>query len=32
MTTPAAGRYAGYRYPAEVIAAAVWLYVRFATL
>ncbi|CAO3433308.1 transposase [Azospirillum doebereinerae] len=29
MTTPAERRYAGYRYPAEVIATAVWLYFRF---
>jgi putative transposase len=29
MTTRAGRRYAGYRYPAEVIASAVWLYFRF---
>ncbi len=29
MTTPAAPSYAGYRFPAEVISHAVWLYVRF---
>ncbi|MGF7178458.1 putative transposase [Azospirillum doebereinerae] len=29
MTTPADRRYAGYRYPAEVTATAVWLYFRF---
>lgn len=29
MTTPRDPRYAGYRYPAEVIATAVWLYFRF---
>lgn len=29
MTTPADHRYTGYRYPAEVIATAVWLYFRF---
>jgi len=29
MTTPAAPSYAGYRFPAEVISHAVWLYFRF---
>ncbi len=29
MTTPAARSYAGYRFPAEVISHAVWLYFRF---
>ncbi|MFD1626886.1 IS6 family transposase [Azospirillum griseum] len=29
MTTRLDPRYAGYRYPAEIIATAVWLYVRF---
>ncbi|CAO3358426.1 transposase [Azospirillum melinis] len=29
MTTTADRRYTGYRYPAEVIATAVWLYFRF---
>ncbi len=29
MTTPRDPRYAGYRYPGEVIATAVWLYFRF---
>lgn len=29
MTTPADRRYTGYRYPAEVIVTAVWLYFRF---
>ncbi|CAO3408566.1 Mobile element protein [Azospirillum largimobile] len=29
MTTPADRRYTGYRYPAAVIATAVWLYFRF---
>jgi putative transposase len=29
MTTPAAPCYAGYRFPAEVISYAVWLYYRF---
>jgi putative transposase len=29
MTTPACSRYAGYRFPAEVISHAVWLYFRF---
>ncbi|HYH19879.1 MAG TPA: IS6 family transposase [Azospirillum sp.] len=29
MTTPRDPRYAGYRFPAEVIATAVWLYFRF---
>jgi putative transposase len=29
MTTPAAPSYAGYRFPAEVISYAVWLYYRF---
>ena len=29
MTTPAYPSYAGYRFPAEVISHAVWLYFRF---
>ena len=29
MTTPARARYAGYRFPAEIISHAVWLYFRF---
>src|SRR5690349_24528437 len=29
MTTPACPSYAGYRFPAEVISYAVWLYFRF---
>jgi transposase-like protein len=29
MTTPAPPRYAGYRFPAEIISFAVWLYFRF---
>src|SRR5438309_2439296 len=29
MTTPVCPRYAGYRFPAEVISHAVWLYFRF---
>src|SRR6202011_4274258 len=29
MTTPAHTRYAGYRFPAEIIGHAVWLYFRF---
>ena len=29
MTTPAVLRYAGYRFPAEIISHAVWLYFRF---
>jgi putative transposase len=29
MTTSARGRYAGYRFPAEIIGHAVWLYCRF---
>ena len=29
MTTPSAPSYAGYRFPAEVISYAVWLYFRF---
>src|SRR3954447_26543133 len=29
MTTPASPSYAGYRFPAEVISQAVWLYFRF---
>src|SRR5213080_2357976 len=29
MTTPVRTRYAGYRYPAEIIGHAVWLYFRF---
>src|SRR5215216_2462435 len=29
MTTPTRTRYAGYRFPAEVISHAVWLYFRF---
>ena len=28
MTTPARARYAGYRFPAEIIGHAVWLYFR----
>ena len=30
MTTPACPSYAGYRFPAEIISHAVWLYFRFA--
>src|SRR5712671_36629 len=30
MMTSARTRYAGYRYPAEIIGHAVWLYFRFA--
>src|SRR5919199_883770 len=30
MTTPVCPRYAGHRFPAEVISQAVWLYFRFA--
>src|SRR3982751_6496680 len=29
MTTPVCPRYTGYRFPAEVISHAVWLYFRF---
>src|SRR5262245_40616653 len=29
MTTPARARYAGYRFPAEIIGHAAWLYFRF---
>jgi hypothetical protein len=29
MTTPARARYAGYRFPAEIISHGVWLYFRF---
>ena len=29
MTSPAPPSYAGYRFPAEVISHAVWLYFRF---
>ena len=29
MTTPARTRYAGYRFPAEIIGHGVWLYFRF---
>ncbi len=29
MTTAACSRYAGYRFPAEIISHAVWLYFRF---
>jgi transposase-like protein len=29
MTTPARTRYGGYRFPAEIIGHAVWLYFRF---
>ena len=29
MTTPAPARYTGYRFPAEIISHAVWLYFRF---
>ena len=29
MTTPARARYTGYRFPAEIIGYAVWLYFRF---
>ena len=29
MTTPAWPSYAGYRFPAEIISHAVWLYFRF---
>jgi len=29
MTTPVAPSYAGYRFPAEIISHAVWLYFRF---
>ena len=29
MTTPGCPSYAGYRFPAEVISHAVWLYFRF---
>ena len=30
MTTPACPSYAGYRFPAEIISHAVWLYFRFS--
>ena len=29
MTTPARSRYAGHRFPPEVISHAIWLYFRF---
>ena len=29
MTTVARSRYAGYRFPAEIISHTVWLYFRF---
>ena len=29
MTTPVRARYTGYRFPAEIIGQAVWLYFRF---
>ncbi len=29
MTTPVCPSYAGYRFPAEIISHAVWLYFRF---
>jgi len=29
MMTPASPSYAGYRFPAEIISHAVWLYFRF---
>jgi putative transposase len=29
VTTPARARYAGYRFPAEIIGHAAWLYFRF---
>ena len=29
MTTPAPARYTGYRFPAEIVSHAVWLYFRF---
>ena len=29
MTTSARARYTGYRFPAEIISHAVWLYFRF---
>ena len=29
MTTAARARYAGYRFPVEIISHAVWLYFRF---
>jgi putative transposase len=29
MTTPALASYAGYRFPAEIVSHAVWLYFRF---
>ena len=29
MTTPARSRFAGHRFPAEVIGHAIWLYFRF---
>ena len=29
MTTPARSLYAGYRFPAEIISHAIWLYFRF---
>ena len=30
MTTPTRTRYVGYRFPAEIISHAVWLYFRFS--
>jgi transposase-like protein len=32
MTTPAPPSYAGYRFPAEIISFAVWLYFRWLLL
>jgi len=29
MTTPVRSRYAGHRFPAEIISHAIWLYFRF---
>src|SRR5918995_3552264 len=29
MTTPTCSRYAGHRFPAEIISHAIWLYFRF---
>ena len=29
MTRPSRARYSGYRFPAEIISHAVWLYFRF---
>jgi hypothetical protein len=29
MTTPTRSRYAGHRFPAEIISHAIWLYFRF---